>query len=104
MSDQRPKTRNSLIDETLSIVQDFSADSLKAEIPSAGVQAVLRDALSLVLSPKDRLAIDRAMMQRRVEKFRENQQKFQREREEYYNKTMEAAQATQFAPPKFTSE
>lgn len=86
------------------MVQDVSSDSPKAEIPSAGVQAVLRDALSLVLSPKERLAIDRAMIKRRVEKFRANQQKFQREREEYYNRTMEAAQATQFAPPKFTSE
>ena len=103
MSDQGSKTRDSLIEQTLSFVQNLSASSPKAKTPSE-IQAVLSDALTDVLSPKDRLEIDRKIMKRRVEIFRANQQKFQREREEYYAKTMEAARTSQFAPPKSRSE
>jgi hypothetical protein len=40
------------------------------------------------LSPKERLEIDRADIRRRVAIFREHQQRFRREREEYYAATM----------------
>ncbi len=102
MSDNKPDMRDNLIEETLSAVQSVGADSNNADSTNPSLRPEFRDALVEVLSPKDRLEADREMMKRRVEKFRANQQKFQREREEYYAKTLEAARATQFAEPKST--
>jgi hypothetical protein len=45
------------------------------------------------LSPKERLDMDRADILRRVAIFKEHQQRFQREREEYYATTMAKIQA-----------
>jgi len=40
------------------------------------------------LTAEERLAMERAAMRKRVETFKANQQRFQREREEYYEATM----------------
>lgn len=52
---------------------------------------------------KDRLSADRAELEKRVELFRETQAKFQREREAYYDDTIEKVRATdwnEFATPR----
>jgi len=43
---------------------------------------------------EDRMLADRAVIDSRVAMFRETQAKFQREREDYYDTTMEKARAT----------
>jgi hypothetical protein len=51
-----------------------------------------------VLTPKDRLDGERDVIQRRVAHFKANQKKFQKDREEYYARTMANARATQWTP------
>jgi hypothetical protein len=51
-------------------------------------------------APKERLDMERAEIRTRVATFKANQQRFQREREEYYATTMAKARATQWTPPK----
>lgn len=51
---------------------------------------------------EDRILADRAAMERRVAKFRETQTRFQRERDDYYDSTIEKVRATdwnEFASP-----
>jgi hypothetical protein len=43
--------------------------------------------------------MERADIQKRIATFKANQQRFQREREEYYATTMARARATQWTPP-----
>ncbi|MDB5656402.1 MAG: hypothetical protein JWQ94_4015 [Tardiphaga sp.] len=52
---------------------------------------------------EDRISADRAAIERRVETFRETQAKFQRERDDYYDSTIEKVRATdwnEFVSPK----
>ena len=51
-------------------------------------------------TPKERLDMERAEIRTRVATFKANQQRFQREREEYYATTMAKARATPWTPPK----
>lgn len=51
-----------------------------------------------VSTPKDRLDGERDVIQRRVANFKANQKKFQKDREEYYARTMANARATQWTP------
>ena len=48
-----------------------------------------QESIATNLTPEQRLNIDRAGMRKRVESFKANQKRFQREREEYCNATME---------------
>ncbi|MBR1157425.1 hypothetical protein [Bradyrhizobium sp. JYMT SZCCT0428] len=48
-----------------------------------------QESIAKNLTPAQRLDIDRADMRKRVESFKANQKRFQREREEYCNATME---------------
>jgi hypothetical protein len=45
---------------------------------------------------QDRLALEREEISARVASFKATQEKFQREREEYYTATMEAARAVRW--------
>jgi len=45
---------------------------------------------------EDRMSADRAAMERRVARFRETQIRFQREREEYFEETIEKARAVEW--------
>jgi hypothetical protein len=56
------------------------------------------------LTPKERLDIDRADIRRRVATFKEHQERFQREREEYYTETMAKTRASQWTPETRTPE
>jgi hypothetical protein len=51
-----------------------------------------------VSTPKDGLDGERDMIQRRVANFKANQEKFQKDREEYYARTMANARATRWTP------
>ena len=85
----------SLIAETLLLVEGVStAESKPFEavqrsaktdevIPSSSQTPAARE-----LTAEERLASERAAMRKRVETFKANQQRFQREREEYYEATM----------------
>jgi hypothetical protein len=48
---------------------------------------------------QDRLALEREEISTRVANFKATQEKFQREREEYYTATMEAARAVRWNKP-----
>jgi hypothetical protein len=85
----------SLIAETLLLVEGVSTAeskpfeavqrSAKADevIPSSSQTPAAKE-----LTSEERLARERATMRQRVETFKANQQRFQREREEYYEATM----------------
>jgi hypothetical protein len=45
---------------------------------------------------QDRLALEREEISKRVANFKATQEKFQREREEYYTATMDAARAVRW--------
>ena len=51
-----------------------------------------------VSTPKDRLGVERDVIQKRVADFKANQKKFQKDREEYYARTMANARANQSTP------
>jgi hypothetical protein len=64
------------------------------------VASVLPPVVAEVLTPKNRLDMERAVIQKRVADFAANQKKFQQEREEYCTRTMADARATQWTAPR----
>jgi hypothetical protein len=85
----------SLIDHALSLVENIAVAEPKP------VEAALLSSQQPVVkqpSPKERLDMERADIRKRVATFKANQQRFQREREEYYAMTMAKARATQWTP------
>jgi hypothetical protein len=86
----------SLIDHALSMVEIVGVPKLTAaEAASPSFQQpVVKQP-----SPKERLDMERTEIRKRVATFKANQQRFQREREEYYATTMAKARATQRNPP-----
>jgi hypothetical protein len=70
-----------------------------AEAPTAlETETAPQETLMKKFSPKERLDMDRADILKRVAIFRENQLRFQREREEYYATIMANIQATRSIP------
>ena len=93
--------RDVLIEETMAFVQGVTADATKtADSPKSVVPLVQSPVVGAIPSPKNRVDMERAMIQRRVADFAARQKKFQQEREEYYESTMKAARATQWAAPR----
>jgi hypothetical protein len=94
------KQHDVLIEETLAFVQGVVADAPeKTYSPKSVGPSVQRPVVGEVPSQKNRIDSERAMIQRRVADFAARQQKFQQEREEYYERTMKAARATRWAAP-----
>jgi uncharacterized membrane protein len=88
--------RDLLIEETMAFVQGAVADAPKTtDATKPVVASVPRPVAGEALTPKNRLDMERAVIQKRVADFAANQKKFQQEREEYYEKTMADARATQ---------
>ena len=92
-----------LVDQALSMVAIVSIDEPKVVEAASPAPTVLKTEAAIPLSqqlpmkqfsPKERLDMDRADIRRRVAIFREHQQRFQREREEYYAATMAKVRAT----------
>ena len=89
---KRPDTV-SLIAEALLLVEGVSTAeskpvkavqrSAKPDDPSLSQKPAAKE-----LTAEERLARERAAMRKRVETFKANQQRFQQEREEYYDATM----------------
>jgi hypothetical protein len=93
-----------LVDQALSMVAIVSIDEPKVVEAASPTPTVLKTEAAIPLSqqlpmkqfsPKERLDMDRADIRRRVAIFREHQQRFQREREEYYAATMAKVRAAQ---------
>ena len=85
----------SLIAETLLLVEAVStAESKPFEAvqqsakPDEVIPSSSQTPAAKELTAEERLASERAAMRKRVETFKANQQRFQREREEYYEATM----------------
>jgi hypothetical protein len=95
------KQRDVLIEETLAFVQGVVANAPETtySLKSVG-PLVQRPVVGEVPSPKNRIGMERAMIQSRIADFAARQQKFQQEREEYYERTMKAARATQWTAPR----
>jgi hypothetical protein len=98
------KQRDLLIEETLEFVQGISTDS-KIVAPSAqptvGNQSPTALKSPVVVegpAPKDKLNMERTAILRQVANFKANQQRFQREREEYFQNTMDKARANTWTP------
>jgi hypothetical protein len=94
-----------LVEETMAFVRSVGDDaSKKIDFPqtaapreSQGVashpEPMQLPMAAEVPTPKDRLDMERDVIQRRVANFKANQKKFQKDREEYYTRTMATARA-----------
>jgi hypothetical protein len=88
------KQRDLLIEETLAFSQRVTADT-KVVKPTAVVPKTYEQKpVTATLTEKPDM--ERAAIQRRVMNFKAHQDRFQREREEYYATTMAKARATQW--------
>jgi hypothetical protein len=94
-----------LIEETLAFVRGVavntsripSVQAVEAKEPATPVQ---KPVIAKDLEPKDKLEMERTLIQRRVANFKAHQERFEREREEYFATTMAKARATQWIAPK----
>jgi hypothetical protein len=101
------KQRDLLIEETLEFVQGVAANSkitvatarpvAEASTPDNVAQSPLE---AKVPAPTDKLDVERASILRRVANFKANQQRFQREREDYFAGTMAKLRANRWPIPK----
>jgi LPS O-antigen subunit length determinant protein (WzzB/FepE family) len=88
------KPRDLSIEETLAFSQRVTADT-KVVKPAAVVPKTYEQKpVTATLTEKPDM--ERAAIQRRVMNFKAHQDRFQREREEYYATTMAKARATQW--------
>lgn len=82
------RDRDLLIEETLAFAQRVAAvNPVRIETPTQ-VKPPNSVAMSPIANPKDKL-FEREEIRQRVADFKATQSKFQREREEYFKKTME---------------
>lgn len=97
------KQRDLLIEETLEFVQGVASNFKDAQATQPHVKAGTPDTLSPVVAkvpaPADKLDLERASILRRVADFKANQQRFQREREEYFAGTMAMLRANRWPIP-----
>jgi hypothetical protein len=98
------KQRDLLIEETLAFVQGVAINASRitllqpegdAKEPATPVQmpVVAKDP-----PPNDKVETERALIHNRMMNFKAHQQRFQREREEYFAMTMAKARANQSVP------
>jgi len=91
-----PARNASLIDQTLSLAKNVAVPEPK---PIDLARPSWQRPCAKQLTPKERLDMERADIQKRVATFKANQQRFQKEREEYYTTTMAKARAPQSPKP-----
>jgi hypothetical protein len=91
-----PARNASLINQTLSLVKNVAVPEPK---PIEVAPPSSQPPRAKQLTPKERLDMERADIQKRVATFKANQQRFQKEREEYYITTMAKARAPQSPKP-----
>jgi hypothetical protein len=84
---QWKRDRDLLVEETLAFAQKIAAaKTVRTEFPTL-VESSKTLELAQMAKPKDKL-FEREEIKQRVAAFKANQNKFQREREEYYKTTM----------------
>jgi hypothetical protein len=100
------KQRDLLIEEALSFAQAVAARAPKTALtpvhqPDAA-QVVASSVRRLVAAsestPKDTPNMERTAILQQVANFKAHQQRFEREREDYFQKTMAMARANEWAP------
>jgi hypothetical protein len=105
--DEWKKQLDVLVEETMAFVRTVSGDASKkidfrqtiAPRELQGVPELMQLPMAAKVPPPiDKLDRESDVIQRRVANFKANQKKFQKEREEYYARTMSAARATQWTP------
>ena len=100
------KQRDLLIEETLAFVQGVAVNTSRIPSVQQAVEAkepatpVQKPVIAKDLEPKDKIEMERTVIQRRVANFKAHQERFEREREEYFATTMAKARATQWIAPK----
>jgi hypothetical protein len=100
------KQRDLLIEETLAFVQGVAVNTSRipsvqqAVEPKEPATSVQKPVIAKDLEPKDKIEMERTVIQRRVANFKAHQERFEREREEYFTTTMAKARATQWIAPK----
>jgi hypothetical protein len=108
--DDWKKQLDLLVEETLLFIRSVGGDaSKKIDFPQTAApresQGVVRQPETAQLPmavevspPKVRFDRERDEIHRRVANFKANQKKFQKDREEYYTRTIADARATQLSP------
>ena len=99
------KQRDLLIQETLEFVQGVATNAPKMAMtpvhqPDAAQVVASAQRIGAVTesAPRETPDMERNAIQRRVANFKANQQRFQREREEYFQNTMAMARSDQWIP------
>jgi hypothetical protein len=100
------KQRDLLIEETLAFVQGVAVNTSRIPSVQQAVEAkepatpLQKPVIAKDLEPKDKIEMERTVIQRRVANFKAHQERFEREREEYFATTMAKARASQWIAPK----
>jgi hypothetical protein len=81
------RTPDLLVEETLAFVQEVSVEPNRSEKPILAAELVESVLQSNLPKPKDRLFEDEEL-QNRLSEFNAVQHRFEREREEFFKKTM----------------
>jgi hypothetical protein len=89
------KERDLLIEETLAFAQGVAANAPKMASPARQFETAQSFASSSLQSADVAPDLERAAILRRVANFKAHQQRFQREREDYFQKTMAKARPEQ---------
>jgi hypothetical protein len=100
------KQRDLLVEEALAFAQAVAARAPKAALtpvpqpdPALVVASSVQRPVALTEStPRDSSNTERTAILRQVANFRAHQQRFEREREDYFQKTMAKARSDQWIP------
>jgi hypothetical protein len=98
------KQRDLLIEEALAFAQTVAANAPKmAVMPAQPSPLAYAPATplqrSVEVAPQDKLDTEGAVIQKRLANFKAHQERFQREREDYFQKTMAKARTNQRTLP-----
>jgi hypothetical protein len=97
------KQRDLLIEEALAFAQAVAANAPKMAVtpvqPSPLAYAAATPLQRLEVAPQDKLDTEGSVIRKRLANFKAHQERFQREREDYFQKTMAKARTYQWTPP-----
>jgi hypothetical protein len=98
------KQRDLLIEEALAFAQTVAANAPKmAVMPAQPSPLAYAPATplqrSVEVAPQDKLDTEGAVIQKRLANFKAHQERFQREREDYFQKTLAKARTNQRTLP-----
>jgi hypothetical protein len=96
LSQRRPSSASQPARPELSLQVCQTAHQIHAPIPVANAGGARIEGMRMTEQQQERLAQERKEIRARVAKFKATQEKFQREREEYYATKMRTARATKW--------